>query len=89
MTDSEVNLKKLIEKGLDLTNIAFTKVGNSYFANIYSELHSKIITSTVYTGFAELPSIALGKALSEMIERFAFEDGYHNGNPTCQTKRFK
>ncbi len=82
----EQTLQLLAERGLVAKNIEFTQVGSFYFANLFSYQHSLIITDTVFTGFASEPKLALSKAISEMIERKAFEAGYENGVPACQSQ---
>ena len=58
-----------------------------FFANIYDELNSQIISESVACGFDKTPEVAVLKGLSEFFEGKAFIEGQKVGLPCCQTKR--
>ena len=68
-------------------HIEMASVAPYFFANIYDELNSQIISESVACGFDKTPELAVFKGLSEFFEGKAFIEGQKVGLPCCQTKR--
>ncbi len=74
--------RKMIPYHMDIA-----QVGNIHMVNLYNHLDSKVISSSVTTGMDQSLEVATLKALSEFVERSAFQEGFLNNNPYCQTER--
>jgi len=62
-------ISDLKSKDLLPVNINVTKKFDLFFYNLYNKINSNLISDGIYTGIDNNESIALGKSLSEYIER--------------------
>ncbi len=87
----KAHLEKIIQALKELKalpkNIEVASARPYFFANIYDELNSQIISESVACGFDKTPEVAVLKGLSEFFEGRAFIEGQKNGIACCQTKR--
>ncbi len=78
----ELDARNMIPEHMDIA-----KVGKLHMVNFYNQVDSKMVASSVTTGMDQNLNIAALKALSEFMERSAFQEGFYNKNPFCQTER--
>lgn len=80
-------VEELENRNMIPAHMDIAQVGKIHMVNLYNRFDSPIISSTVTTGMDTSLEVATLKALSEFIERFAFQEGYKNSNPYCMTDR--
>ena len=70
-------------------NIDWSQIGRMNIIAAYNEnredLEQNIISESVFTGMDANADLATIKCLVEMVERMAFDEGFINKHPACQT----
>ncbi len=79
---SSLKSRKLLPSKMDVS-----KIGNRYWFVCHNGENTNLISESSSTGFADDPSTALMKALSEWVERSAYREGHKKQNPICMTDR--
>lgn len=80
-------LRRLGQKGFAPRCLEITPLSEFFFGVAFDQIDNEVISDSVFTGFARDPSLALLKAVVEMVERQAFEEGKRKGITSCQTER--
>jgi ribosomal protein S12 methylthiotransferase accessory factor YcaO len=80
-------IQELENRNILPSHIDIAQIGALHFVNLYNHIDSKMIASSATTGMDKSLEVATLKALSEFIERLAFQEGFFNKNPFCQTER--
>lgn len=76
-----------VASGLVPESVEYSKIGDLYWVNVVQQSTDALISDRVFTGFDVDYATALSKAISEKIEREAFQAGLDQGVDSCQTKR--
>lgn len=65
----------------------YAKIGAVYWVNVVQRKTTELITDQIYSGFDTNFTVATNKAISEKVEREAFQFGFDNGDELCQSER--
>lgn len=80
-------IQSLKEQFKTIKSIEYSKVSDFYWFNVVETKDDCLITDRTYTGFDEKLDVAFSKAVSEFIERKAFNSGYSQNLKSCLTER--
>lgn len=67
--------------------VEVAQIRDVYWFSILAEARKSLISDRVFSGFDVRPEVAFSKAVSERIERMAFQSGFERGLRSCQTPR--
>jgi hypothetical protein len=67
--------------------VEYCKIGNLFWVNIVQERSKALISDMIFSGFDRSYLTALNKAISEKIEREAFQEGANIAHFACRTQR--